>query len=166
LDAIKAMVDAVPVAIVGAGTVTSTRDLDNALAAGSQFIITPGQTPSLLKAGVECGVPYMPGTATVSELMCCVEQGLDTVKFFPAEASGGAKALAAFGGPFPDIKFCPTGGVNLANLADYLAVKSVMTVGGSWIAPSALVAAKDWQGITALAQAATDKVADIRAQLG
>lgn len=163
LDSIRAIKAEVEGAVVGAGTVLNEKDLDAALEAGSEFVITPGLTDNLLRAGVRCGVSFMPGVATISELMCCMEAGLDTVKFFPAEASGGAKTLKAFGGPFPDIRFCPTGGIGLNNIADYLALKSVLSVGGSWIAADDLIAAEDWASITRLASEATARVASIRA---
>ena len=158
---IKAEVDGV---VVGAGTITNATELEKAIEAGSEFIITPGLTPELRKEGAACGLPFMPGVATVSEMMCCLEQGLDTLKFFPAEANGGAKALKAFAGPFPDVGFCPTGGIGLKNMAEYLALPSVLSVGGSWIAPDDLMALNDWQSITNLAKEACDKVAQLRQQ--
>lgn len=161
-DAIKLIKQEVEGAIVGAGTILSTDDLEKALAVGSEFIITPGLTPTLLDAGVECGVPFMPGVANISQLMTCAEKGLKTLKFFPAEASGGAKALKAFAGPCPHIEFCPTGGISTANLADYLALPNVLSVGGSWIASEKLMAAGDWDGITALAQQSCDLVASLK----
>lgn len=155
LDAIKLIKQEVPEAIVGAGTVLNLGDLENAIRAGSQFVITPGLTPELLAAGATCGLPFMPGIATVSEMMCCIDSGLTALKFFPAEANGGAATLKAFGGPFPDVVFCPTGGVTLDNLETYLAVPAVRTVGGSWVTPRHLVDGQDWQGITDLASQAT-----------
>lgn len=166
LDAILRVKEEVEGVIVGAGTVLNPRDLDKVLEAGSDFVITPGLTPDLLRAGSACGVPFMPGITTVSELMCCVEAGLTALKFFPAEASGGARALRAFRGPFPEVLFCPTGGISPDNLAAYLALPSVPTVGGSWMTPGSRVAAGDWQGITALAREAVDLVAAIRSPEG
>lgn len=163
LEAIRLIKEQVPDAIVGAGTVLNETDLANAVAAGSEFIITPGLTDSLLQAGVNCGVPFMPGIATVSDLMRCREKGLDTLKFFPAEANGGAKALKAFAGPFADMAFCPTGGIGLNNLESYLALPSVLSVGGSWIVPDKLIDQGDWDGITTLAREACDLVQKIRA---
>lgn len=148
LPAIERIKREVPEAIVGAGTVTCEHDLQCALAAGSDFIITPGCTDRLLKAGIDSGVPFMPGIATVSELMTCLESGLEILKFFPAESIGGVKALKAIGGPFPNISFCPTGGIGPKNLTDYLAIPSVVSVGGSWVAPTALIDAGEWELIT------------------
>lgn len=161
LDAIRQIRAEVEGAIVGAGTVLSIGDLDAALDAGSEFIITPGLTDTLLRAGASCGVPFMPGVATVSEMMRCLEQGLDTLKFFPAEASGGASALKAFSGPFPEVAFCPTGGIGLNNIGDYLKLPSVLSVGGSWLAPDKLIASGDWAGITRLAREACELVASL-----
>lgn len=162
LEAIRRIKAEVEGAVVGAGTVTTSRQLDEALKAGSEFIITPGLTPRLLDAGVSCGVPFMPGIATVGEMMSCLEKGLDTLKFFPAEANGGAPALKAISGPFPDVSFCPTGGIGPHNLADYLALASVMSVGGSWLTPEKLLSAGNWDGITDLAIEACQLVERLR----
>ena len=164
LDAIRRVRDEVDDAVVGAGTVLNQRDLERALAAGSEFVITPGLTPELLRAGAACGVPFMPGIATVSEMMCCLDAGLTALKFFPAESSGGARALRAFSGPFPQVSVCPTGGIGPDNLTAYLAVPSVRTIGGSWMTPRSSVAAGDWEGITALAREACDLVGSIRSR--
>lgn len=163
LPAIRAISDQVPEAIVGAGTVLNPADFSAAVAAGSRFIVTPGLTDALLDAAQGSDVPLVPGIATVSELMTALDRGIDCLKFFPAEASGGAATLKAFAGPFPQVKFCPTGGVSLNNIADYLALDSVITVGGTWLTPAALVDAGDWDAITALAREATERVANLRA---
>lgn len=163
LEAIRRIRGEVEGAIVGAGTILNPRDLAKAMAAGSEFIISPGITEHLLTAGADCGVPFMPGIATVSELMNCLEKGLGTVKFFPAEAAGGVKTLKAFAGPFPDVSFCPTGGIGPANLGDYLALPSVKGIGGSWIATSSLVDSGQWDAITRLAREATQLVSALRA---
>lgn len=163
LDAIRRVRAEVEGAVVGAGTVSNCRELEQALAAGSEFVITPGLTPALLRAGVQCGVPFIPGVATVSELMTGLEQGLDTLKFFPAEAAGGVAVLKAFSGPFPQVCFCPTGGIGPTNMAGYLALPTVLSVGGSWLTPAALVNTGDWAGITALARTATAQVQALRA---
>lgn len=162
-EAIRLINNAVEGAIVGAGTVVSVKDLELAMAVGSEFIVTPGLTSRLLAAGSDCGVPFLPGVATVSEMMTALEQGISTLKFFPAEASGGAKALAAFAGPFPNVRFCPTGGIGLHNIADYLALPSVLSVGGSWVCPDKLVRAGDWAAITSLARQACEQIAALRA---
>lgn len=158
LDAIRAIGEEVSGAIVGAGTVRNAADFEAAVAAGSRFIVSPGLTSALLDAAAGSAVPLIPGVATVSELMWARDAGLRCLKFFPAEASGGAAALKSFAGPFPDIRFCPTGGVKLSNLGAYLALPTVVTVGGTWLAPQALLDAGDWTAVEALAQAATDAV--------
>ncbi|MCB2051588.1 MAG: bifunctional 4-hydroxy-2-oxoglutarate aldolase/2-dehydro-3-deoxy-phosphogluconate aldolase [Novosphingobium sp.] len=120
-------------AVVGAGTVTGTADLDAALAAGSQFIVSPGLTDTLGKAAVESGVPFLPGIATAADLMRGMDLGLSNFKFFPAATSGGIPALKALAGPFGDARFCPTGGITPDNAVDWLALPFVRCVGGSWI---------------------------------
>ncbi|MGD9664335.1 MAG: bifunctional 4-hydroxy-2-oxoglutarate aldolase/2-dehydro-3-deoxy-phosphogluconate aldolase [Novosphingobium sp.] len=122
-------------AVVGAGTVTGTADLDAALTAGSQFIVSPGLTDTLGKAAVESGVPFLPGIATAADLMRGMDLGLSNFKFFPAATSGGIPALKALAGPFGDARFCPTGGITPDNAADWLALPFVRCVGGSWIVP-------------------------------
>jgi 2-dehydro-3-deoxyphosphogluconate aldolase/(4S)-4-hydroxy-2-oxoglutarate aldolase len=162
LPAIAAIREALPGAIVGAGTVTSPAQLESALGAGSAFIVTPGLTDGLVAAAAGMEVPLIPGVATVSELMRAREVGLDCLKFFPAEAAGGSAALKAFAGPFPDIAFCPTGGIGLENLDEYLALPNVLTVGGSWLTPPALLAARDWHSVGKLAAATCARVAALR----
>ncbi|MFT4768267.1 MAG: 2-dehydro-3-deoxyphosphogluconate aldolase/(4S)-4-hydroxy-2-oxoglutarate aldolase [Glaciecola sp.] len=164
LPAIRAISEAVPDAIVGAGTVVNARDFEAAVEAGSRFVVTPGLTQGILDAAVGSSVPLIPGVATVSELMRALDYGIDCLKFFPAEASGGAAALKAFAGPFPNVDFCPTGGIGLHNIDDYLALTSVLTVGGSWLTPSGLLAAQDWNAITRLAREAVDHVLAFRAK--
>lgn len=134
LDVIRAMKQ-VPGAIVGAGTVLNPRDLDAALEAGSEFIVSPGLTKKLGKAAVESGVPFLPGTANASDLMLGLDLGLTRFKFFPAEASGGIKALSAIAAPFGMARFCPTGGISLASAPSWLALDAVLCVGGSWMVP-------------------------------
>lgn len=150
LDAIREMKQ-VPGAIVGAGTVLSPADLDKALAAGSEFIVSPGLTPSLGRAAVDSGVPFLPGTANASDIMLGMELGLSRFKFFPAEASGGTAALKAIAAPFGQARFCPTGGISLASAPNWLALDAVLCVGGSWMVPKG---APDVAAITAAARAA------------
>ncbi|PKH26945.1 keto-deoxy-phosphogluconate aldolase [Enterobacterales bacterium CwR94] len=154
LDAMKAMIDAVPEAIVGAGTVLNAQQLREVTAAGAQFVISPGLTEPLLQAAVEGSVPLIPGISTVSELMTGLDYGLREFKFFPAEANGGVKALQAIGGPFPQVRFCPTGGISPANYRDYLALKSVLCIGGSWLVPADALEQGDYARITQLAKEA------------
>ncbi|MFQ5624310.1 MAG: bifunctional 4-hydroxy-2-oxoglutarate aldolase/2-dehydro-3-deoxy-phosphogluconate aldolase [Paracoccaceae bacterium] len=153
LDAIRAMAE-VPGGVVGAGTLLTPDDVRAAKAAGARFGVSPGATDGLLDACEAEGLPLLPGAATASEAMRLLARGYDMVKFFPAEASGGAAALKALGGPLPQIAFCPTGGVNPANAADYLRLANVICAGGSWVAPNALVEAGKWDEIEALARAA------------
>ncbi|MDG1168815.1 MAG: bifunctional 4-hydroxy-2-oxoglutarate aldolase/2-dehydro-3-deoxy-phosphogluconate aldolase [Sulfitobacter sp.] len=136
---------------VGAGTLITPADVWAAKEAGATFGVSPGSTPALLDAAEEAGLPMLPGAATASEAMALLERGYDVLKFFPAEASGGVPALKGIGGPLPQITFCPTGGINSANALSYLSLPNVICAGGSWVAPNDLVAAQDWDGITALA---------------
>ncbi|MCO4785481.1 bifunctional 4-hydroxy-2-oxoglutarate aldolase/2-dehydro-3-deoxy-phosphogluconate aldolase [Marinomonas atlantica] len=152
LEAISALRKEVPDAIVGAGTVCTRAQYIQAVEAGSQFIISPGLTPDLLAVGKEYDIPYLPAVATISDILLGIEYGYDHFKFFPAEVNGGVKALKAFSGPMPHIRFCPTGGINEKNYKDYLALESVLCVGGSWIVPTDLVQAGKWDEITELAK--------------
>lgn len=151
LPSIHEISKAVPEAIVGAGTVRNAADYMAACEAGSRFIVTPGLTDSILEAAKSSLVPIIPGVGTVSEMMRALDHGIDCLKFFPAEALGGAAALKTYAGPFPEVSFCPTGGVGLHNIEEYYALDSVVTVGGSWLASPALIEAGDWSAITALA---------------
>jgi 2-dehydro-3-deoxyphosphogluconate aldolase/(4S)-4-hydroxy-2-oxoglutarate aldolase len=153
LEAIRAMA-AVPGAVVGAGTVLSARDATAAAAAGARFAVSPGATAALIAGCAAARLPLLPGAATASEAMALLDQGFDLMKFFPAEASGGARALAALAGPLPQVAFCPTGGITAATLGDYLRLPNVLCAGGSWIAPPDAVTAGDWNRIEALARAA------------
>lgn len=150
LDAIREMAS-VPGGVVGAGTLLTARDVEQAKAAGAQFGVSPGATETLLDACAANELPLLPGAATATEAMWLLEKGFTVQKFFPAAANGGAPALKAIGAPIPQVKFCPTGGVSLANAPDYLALSNTLCVGGSWVAPADKVAAGDWAGITALA---------------
>ncbi|MBP2167035.1 2-dehydro-3-deoxyphosphogluconate aldolase/(4S)-4-hydroxy-2-oxoglutarate aldolase [Erwinia toletana] len=154
MDALRAIIREVPEAIVGAGTVLNTQQLAEVTEAGAEFVISPGLTESLLKAAVEGQIPLIPGISTVSELMLGMQYGLREFKFFPAEANGGVKALQAIGGPFPQVRFCPTGGISLSNYRDYLALKSVLCIGGSWLVPADALEAGDYARITELAREA------------
>jgi 2-dehydro-3-deoxyphosphogluconate aldolase / (4S)-4-hydroxy-2-oxoglutarate aldolase len=154
IEAAKAIMAHVPEAIVGIGTILNGDDLAHAEDVGAQFGISPGATPELLKAAAASGLPFAPGIATASELMLALAHGFDLVKFFPAEQSGGIKALRALAGPFPDARFCPTGGIGEANAAAWLAEPNVVAVGGSWLCPAADVRSGNWAGITAMCQQA------------
>jgi len=152
IEAAKAMMSEVPEAIVGIGTILNPADLARAEALGVKFGISPGLTPDLLKAAADSALPFAPGIATASELMLALAHGFDLAKFFPAEQAGGIKGLRALGGPFPNVRFCPTGGVGEANAATWLAEPNVLAVGGSWLCPAAEVRAGNWAGITAICQ--------------
>lgn len=136
---------------VGAGTVLDAGQWRAAEGAGATFMVSPGLTDSLASAAAKSKVPLLPGVATSSEIMTAREHGFRFLKFFPAEQAGGVNMLAAFGGPFLDVVFCPTGGVSATNAANYLKLANVVCVGGSWVAPKDLVNKQDWDGITALA---------------
>jgi 2-dehydro-3-deoxyphosphogluconate aldolase/(4S)-4-hydroxy-2-oxoglutarate aldolase len=150
IDAAKAIVAEVPEAIVGIGTVLNPEDLARAAALGARFAISPGATPELLDAAAMGDLPFMPGIATASELMQAQARGFNLVKFFPAEQSGGIGALRALGGPFPQARFCPTGGIGENNAAAWLAEPNVVVVGGSWLCPAADIRSGNWSGITAI----------------
>ncbi|MGE4261393.1 bifunctional 4-hydroxy-2-oxoglutarate aldolase/2-dehydro-3-deoxy-phosphogluconate aldolase [Shewanella sp.] len=154
LDAIKKIAAEVPEAVVGAGTILNERMLRDAEAAGAQFAITPGATEALLKAGKAGRIPLIPGVASISEIMEGLSEDYRYFKFFPAEASGGVKALKAFAGPLADVHFCPTGGITPENYRDYLALPNVDCIGGSWVAPITAMDNGDWEQITQLCQQA------------
>ena len=151
LDAIARIKSGVDDAILAAGTVLTAADLAAAAKAGARFAFSPGLADFMREAGP---IPMVPGIATPSELMRGLEHGITAFKFFPAVPAGGTDALKAFAGPFPDVKFCPTGGVDAARAKEFLALPNVLCVGGSWIAPQKLIAAKDWPAIGANAKAA------------
>jgi 2-dehydro-3-deoxyphosphogluconate aldolase/(4S)-4-hydroxy-2-oxoglutarate aldolase len=153
LEAIREMAK-VPGGVVGAGTLLTPADVAAAKEAGALFGVSPGATDRLLDAAEDADLPLLPGAATASEAMRLLERGYTVQKFFPAEVSGGVVALKAIGGPIPQVRFCPTGGVSLANARDYLALSNTLCVGGSWVAPKDKVAAGDWAGIEALARQA------------
>lgn len=152
LDAIKAICARVPEAIIGAGTILNESDIDASIKAGARFLVTPGTTAALGAALAKASVPTLPGCATVSEALALVALGFKALKFFPAEASGGVAWLKSVAGPLPDLRFCPTGGIDMNNAAGYLALPNVIAVGGSWVAPREALAAGDFARIAALAR--------------
>ncbi len=154
LSAITQLKQALPDAIIGAGTVLNSAQYEACIDAGADFIVSPGSTTELLKYGSQAEVPLLPGIASVSEAMQAMTLGYRRFKLFPAAVVGGIDALKAFSGPLSELKFCPTGGIKPNNAADYLALDNVMCVGGTWLTPKALVEQKDWQAIEALALAA------------
>lgn len=152
LDAIQQLSERLPEAQVGAGTIINPELYRSAEDAGASFMVSPGLTTELLETGVSSKVPLLPGIQTISEMLEGLKYNYQHFKFFPASVSGGPQALKAYSGPFGDIKFCPTGGISLDNAKDYLQLKNVMCVGGSWLAPRNLIEAKDWSGIKKLAK--------------
>jgi 2-dehydro-3-deoxyphosphogluconate aldolase/(4S)-4-hydroxy-2-oxoglutarate aldolase len=154
LDAIRAICAEVPDAIVGVGTITRPAEIVAALEAGAVFGVSPGTTPELLDAIRKSGMPFLPGVMTPSDVIAVRDAGFATMKLFPAQQAGGVEMLKALAGPFPDLRFCPTGGVSAANAAEFLALKNVVCVGGSWLAPTSLVEARDWERIRGLARQA------------
>lgn len=152
MEAIRRISGEVEGAIVGAGTVITPDQFHACRDAGARFVISPGLTPRLLSVAAEGDIPLIPGIATISELMLGMDAGLDTFKFFPAEAAGGIPMLKAIAGPIPQVRFCPTGGITPLNYREYLALKNVSCVGGSWLAPADRVKAKDYAAVTQLAK--------------
>ncbi|MFL1466316.1 bifunctional 4-hydroxy-2-oxoglutarate aldolase/2-dehydro-3-deoxy-phosphogluconate aldolase [Marinobacter sp. DUT-3] len=152
VKAIERVRKAIPDAWVGAGTVTSIAQYRQVEAAGAQFVITPGVTEAILEFGLTSEAPLLPGISTISELMVGYNLGYREFKFFPAEVAGGIPALKAFSGPFPDVTFCPTGGIRRDTARDYLALGNVQAVGGSWLTPGDAIASKDWATITEVAR--------------
>ena len=154
LSAIKAMAERFPEAIIGAGTVTTADDISSVKDVGGQFMVSPGATDSLLESALQQDVILLPGIATPSEAMRLIEYGFDHMKFFPAEASGGIPMLNSIRGPFPQIRFCPTGGITHTLAKDYLALPNVTCVGGSWMIPQNLIDKGNWNAIESLAREA------------
>jgi 2-dehydro-3-deoxyphosphogluconate aldolase/(4S)-4-hydroxy-2-oxoglutarate aldolase len=154
LESIRAIAREVPEAVVGAGTLREARDATAAAQAGARFAVSPGFTVALSRACRDQGLPLLPGVATGSEILQAQEEGHVALKFFPAMQAGGAAMLKAWAGPFPDLRFCPTGGVTPAHARELLALPNVACVGGSWLTPADAVAAGDWARITALAREA------------
>ncbi|MBQ1082280.1 MULTISPECIES: bifunctional 4-hydroxy-2-oxoglutarate aldolase/2-dehydro-3-deoxy-phosphogluconate aldolase [unclassified Nocardiopsis] len=154
LDAIERIAQEVPEAVVGAGTIVNGEQARSAAKAGARFLVSPGCTPSLARAMADTGLPALPGVATVSEAMALLELGLTELKFFPAEASGGAAFLKSLTGPLPQVRFCPTGGITARSAQSYLALPNVGCVGGSWLTPAALVGEGRWDEVTELAREA------------
>lgn len=152
--AAQAMIEHVPAAVVGLGTATRREHLAAARDIGARFIVSPGFSPDLAERARRAALPYLPGVATPSEIMAATAEGLDLLKFFPAEAAGGPAMLEAWRGPFPDVQFCPTGGITAAKAARYLALPNVIAVGGSWLVPKPALKAEDWPRITKLARQA------------
>jgi len=156
LESIKRIANEVPDILVGAGTIVDTYQPQQALAAGAQFLVSPGNTPALRGSMRDSGLPHLPGVATVSEVLRLLEHGYTEMKFFPAEPAGGVPYLRSIHSPIPTARFCPTGGITPAKLASYLSSPNVGCVGGSWLTPTDVVARQDWTAISQLARAARD----------
>jgi 2-dehydro-3-deoxyphosphogluconate aldolase/(4S)-4-hydroxy-2-oxoglutarate aldolase len=155
LDAVRAIAAEVEGAFIGVGTVLTARDLEAAYKAGAKFAVSPGSSPRLLDAAADHDLPLLPGAATSSEAMNLLERGYRFQKFFPAVPAGGSKLIGAWASPLPQITFCPTGGISLANAAEFLALPNVVCVGGSWLTPAHLLAAGDFAAIEKLAREAS-----------
>jgi 2-dehydro-3-deoxyphosphogluconate aldolase/(4S)-4-hydroxy-2-oxoglutarate aldolase len=154
LSAIKRIADEVPEAVVGAGTVLTRSDVSAAVGAGSRFLVSPGCTPGLLEPMLSSGVAVLPAAATASEVMMLLERGLTFAKFFPAQPAGGVPYLKSLAGPLPMVRFCPTGGIDVATAPQFLALPNVVCVGGSWLTPADAVATGDWKRVEHLAREA------------
>jgi 2-dehydro-3-deoxyphosphogluconate aldolase / (4S)-4-hydroxy-2-oxoglutarate aldolase len=155
LEAIRVIAAEVPDCVVGVGTVLRAADIGAAIAAGAKYLVSPGTPAELAAALADVGIPVLPGCATVSEAMALGARGFKVLKFFPAEASGGTAWLKSIAAPLPELKFCPTGGIDSKNIATYLACPNVLAVGGSWVAPKDAIASADFARITQLARAAS-----------
>ena len=155
LDCVRAIRATVPQAIVGVGTITNIADMIAAREAGAAFGVSPGTTRELLSHAASSGFPFLPGAMTPSDVMRALDAGFTAMKLFPARQAGGIEMLKALGGPFPQVMFCPTGGIDADSAAAYLALPNVVCVGGSWLAPANLIANKDWTGIKKRAQLAS-----------
>jgi len=153
-ESIRNIAAALPEVTVGAGTVVSTQQAEAAVAAGAQFLVSPGLNPAVVKRAIELGVPIFPGCITPTEMEAAMALGLTALKFFPAQQAGGPGFIKACAAPYPGLKFVPTGGVSAENLAQYLALSCVLACGGSWMAPPALIAEKDWEGVARLCREA------------
>jgi 2-dehydro-3-deoxyphosphogluconate aldolase/(4S)-4-hydroxy-2-oxoglutarate aldolase len=154
VEAARAIIAEVPEALVGIGTVLTVKDLEQAAALRAAFAISPGQSAELLEAAASGDLPFAPGIQTPSDLIACVTRGFDLVKFFPAVPAGGLPALGALAGPFPQVRYCPTGGISEANVGQWLVHPKVVAVGGSWVAPSSDIKAGNWPAIESRARAA------------
>ena len=155
-EAVKLMKEAVPEAYVGTGTVVDKATFNASVEAGADFMVSPGVNDELLALAKDTGIPFLPGAATPSEVMKLASHGFKFLKFFPAEAAGGTAMLKSIGGPLPQVTFCPTGGISLETAPNYLALKNVICVGGTWMLDKQLIENKDWQAIEALARQASE----------
>lgn len=153
-ESIRIMAEAFPDMLVGAGTVLTTEQVDRAVGAGAKFIVSPGLNPKVVSYCMEKGVPVTPGCSNPSDVEIAIELGLEVVKFFPAEAAGGLNMIKSMAAPYTKLKFMPTGGINAKNLTSYLDFRKIIACGGSWMVNKDMIAARDWDGITALTKEA------------
>jgi 2-dehydro-3-deoxyphosphogluconate aldolase/(4S)-4-hydroxy-2-oxoglutarate aldolase len=151
LDAIRAVAKEVPEAIVGAGTILNVRDFENVEKAGARFVVSPGQTPDLLKRAAKSDAAFLPGAITPAEMMTLLEHDYTVAKFFPAEQAGGVAFIKSLASPFAGLSFCPTGGISAKNAGEYLSQPNIVCIGGSWVAPDDALKAGDWARVTKLA---------------
>lgn len=156
LDAIRRVATELPQMVVGAGTIVRPQQVQDAVAAGASFLVTPGSPEKLLAAALDAGIPVLAGASTITEMMRLTEHGLESMKFFPAEASGGRGYLSAVAGPLPGLRFCPTGGITAQSAPHYLALPSVPCVGGSWLTPVQALREGRWDVVQGLAAQAAD----------
>nr|WP_276882731.1 bifunctional 4-hydroxy-2-oxoglutarate aldolase/2-dehydro-3-deoxy-phosphogluconate aldolase [Campylobacter cuniculorum] len=161
LKAIESISKELPELVVGAGTILNAHQLELAIKAGAKFGISPGLNTIFATALKKFNLPFIPGIATAGELMLALEFGFDTLKFFPAQAAGGVNMLKSFSGPFKDIKFCPTGGISIDNMKEYLKLDNVICIGGSWLTPKELVLRKEWQKISQLTSQSLELTKDL-----
>jgi 2-dehydro-3-deoxyphosphogluconate aldolase/(4S)-4-hydroxy-2-oxoglutarate aldolase len=157
-QAMERIIAEVPEIITGAGSVTTPDQMQRLAKMGCRFAVSPGLTPKLIRAARDVGLPYLPGAVTASEVLTGMEEGLDTLKFFPAEQAGGIPMLKALRSPLPNVMFCPTGGIDLGNAAEYISLPNVIAVGSSWVVPEGAIAAKEWGEIA-------DRVGRVRATI-
>jgi len=157
-QAMERIIAEVPEIITGAGSVTTPDQMQRLAKMGCRFAVSPGLTPKLIRAARDVGLPYLPGAVTASEVLTGMEEGLDTLKFFPAEQAGGIPMLKALRSPLPNVMFCPTGGIDLGNAAEYISLPNVIAVGSSWVVPEGAIAAKEWGEIA-------DRVSRFRATI-
>ncbi len=156
-EAMEAIKTKVPQAYVGSGTVNTKAQIERCKELDLAFMVSPGLHAPIAEAALKSGIPYLPGVATASDMLAAIDLGLDTLKFFPATAAGGTNMLKALGGPYGDIKFCPTGGINSDNCEEFLSLNNVLCVGGSWVAPKSLIKSQSWDEITRLAKSVNSK---------
>lgn len=161
LESIRRIAQEVPEAVVGAGTIVRVEQCQQAVRAGARFGVSPGTTPALINAAREVGLPFLPGVATPSDILTALEMGLTEMKFFPAEASGGTRWLKALQGPFPNVMFCPTGGITPDNARDYLALPNVRCVGGSWLTPPHWLEQQAWEEVSRAARLNFEKMKEL-----